>query len=106
MAEIAPHGRAHRIRPGKALCIDGVVAREQTGVAEVDVDFHDIVERRALRLENRKNIVDGLLGLRQPVEVMVEREGLPPAVPSERSEAATGQIAVVESVACVSLSPR
>ena len=63
MSQVAADGRAHGIRPRKALGIDGVVALEETRVAKVDVDFHHIAQGSAISGENGGNVVDGLIGL-------------------------------------------
>ena len=63
VAEIAAHGRARGIGRRKMPGINLVVALEETGVAEVDVDLDHIAKGGTFCLENGGNIGDGLFGL-------------------------------------------
>ena len=64
MPQIAADGRSNGKGLRESLRIDGVVAREEPRVVEMNGNFHYVGERRSARFQDRQEIVDGQIGLR------------------------------------------
>src|SRR5438105_2672485 len=63
MPKVAAHSGAHRIGLGEPPRIHRVVSVEKAKVAEVDVNFHHVPQRGAIRLQDRQDVLDRLVGL-------------------------------------------